>query len=710
MRIINIAGTLICTIVAMHSCTNVSSTDSLSWDVNYTVPLLSEKFSVSSLGLRDKYFVDDSARSGDTMFVSQKKQFYQQCRSDIFTIPQIDNNWIRGELVIRKLKLESLISGINIPNVSPLMKRSFDVTDQKMFWRDTVVLNLVKNIDFGHTSQFFKALVINHSLTTALKDISYSVIGKSDTLTFESIGSLGPQNSIVIKAALDGFSAGDTFFIECSYTPESGNQKPDFQLSFSGNFDGINFKTAIINDSLLGLNFVYEKDVPFGEAGFNASFFDVSAFSLPFTINNTLPFGLKVNGRINSIWDAEYCKQNSIESTGDLTGNPMDSSFFKGDEIINVMIPRNRTDGHDDISHHEIKLSNARILPSWDNRDTINTLHFLVNAEIVVEGKMVSIENVERAGIKIGTPSIDLKALSGCYTYERRIDNPSGIIPVLSESPTSDIAKSFRNRLIPDRSNLNVNIKFMLPDDTRFEHIDLLCRQYDRDSNEVLDSLMFSMENIAAGKEYSHHVSFNRIIERLPDSLRYSITYILKPNKKIFLDKDVINRDDSMFYAFFDAKAELEMDMYLVWGIRDTISFEFNRNVASFPLSSQNVELMKSKDLELSVLVNNSSNIVGRLRAVQIKDNIVNRNDSVYLLGKSGLIIPERGGVMENLISFNEADIRSLTGPDSLSVKWIIDLFPCDIDALRDNDYLDVFAELSLKGQHSTSSMFGNDQ
>ncbi|NLD94382.1 MAG: hypothetical protein GX639_17135, partial [Fibrobacter sp.] len=162
MRIINVAGTLICTIVAMYSCTNVSSTDSLSWDVNYTVPLLNEDFSVSSLGLRDKNIVDDSARSGDTMFVSQEKQFYQQCRSEIFKVPQIDNNWIRGEVVLRKLKLESLISGITIPKASPLMKRSFDVTDQKMFWRDTVVLNLVKNIDFGHTSQVFKALVTNH--------------------------------------------------------------------------------------------------------------------------------------------------------------------------------------------------------------------------------------------------------------------------------------------------------------------------------------------------------------------------------------------------------------------------------------------------------------------------------------------------------------------------------------------------------------------
>jgi hypothetical protein len=155
----------------------------------------------------------------------------------------------------------------------------------------------------------------------------------------------------------------------------------------------------------------------------------------------------------------------------------------------------------------------------------------------------------------------------------------------------------------------------------------------------------------------------------------------------------------------FDAQAEMAMTMYLVWGIIDTISFQFNRNAASFPLPSQNIALMKSKELDLSVQILNNSNITGRLRAIQI--NSINANDSVYLLGKKGLILPVRGNVMENFITFNETDVRSITDPDSLSVNWIIDLFPCKIDALKDNDYIEINADLYLKGQHSTSSMFG---
>jgi hypothetical protein len=346
-------------------------------------------------------------------------------------------------------------------------------------------------------------------------------------------------------------------------------------------------------------------------------------------------------------------------------------------------------------------------LPSWDRADSINVLHLSINAEVVVEGKMVTVENIERAGLQIGTPALNLKAIYGYYTYERRIDNPSEGIQILSQTPSSsDIVKNFRNRLIPERTNLDIGIKFMLSDDTRFENIDLLCRLFERDSTNILDSMLLTMNDISAGKKYSNQVSFNRIIERLPDSLRYSLTYIVKPYKKIYLDNDVISQNNNSFFAEFDARADMAMTMYLVWGILDTISIAINQNTVSFPLSAQNIALMKSKALDFSVSIHNNSNISGRLRAVHTNCDRGNV-ESVYLLGEKGVVIPVRGNTMDNSISFSEADVRSMTTPDSLCVKWFIDLFPCEIDALKDTDFIEINADLSLKGQHSTNSMFG---
>jgi hypothetical protein len=707
MRVTGLACVIVCTILIMHSCTNVAPNDSVTWDVNYVVPLLKEKFTVSMLGLGAKNINDDSARSGDTLFISRNEQLYQQCISEIFTMPELPNKWFRGDLVIRKLKLESVISRKNAINYPSLHKRSIGVSAQKMFWRDTIVLRQVKAIEFGTTSEVLRAVVKNQSTNTGIRDISYSVISSTDTLYFKTIPFLAPQDNIVIEAGLDGFSVVDTIFIECSYVLDSVNEIYEQLLSFTAALDELHFSKATINDSLLDVSFVYEYDIPFGQVGFNASFVDIHSFALPFTINNTLPLGLKVNCTINSIWDAEYCRVNSIETTDDVVVDKMDSSYFMGDKITDINIVRNRTGGRDDISNHTIRIDDSRILPSWNRLDTINALHMSIKASIDIEGKMVTVENIERTGIRIGTPSLNLKAISGCYTSEKRIDNPSQGLPIMSQTTSSDIVKNFRNRLIPDRTNLDVDIKFIFPDDTRFENVDLLCRLFEKDSSDVLDSMLFSMDNVAAGKKYSNQVSFNRIIERLPDSLRYSLTYIIKPYKKIYLDNDVIFRMGNSFTAIFDAQAEMAMTMYLVWGILDTISFEFSRNAASFPLSSQNIALMKSKELGLSVQILNNSNITGRLRAVQANSINANSNDSVYLLGKNGLVLPVRGNVKENSISYNEMDVRSLTDPDSLSVKWIIDLFPCDIDALKDTDYIEINADLSLKGQHSTSSMFG---
>lgn len=707
MRVTGLACIIVYTIVIMHSCTGVAPNDSVTWDVNYVVPLLKEKITVSMLGLGSKNINDDSARSGDTLYISRNEQLYQQCVSEIFTMPEMSNNWFRGDLAIRKLKLESVISKIRTANHASLPKRAVGVSAQTIFWRDTIVLRQVKVIEFGHTSEALRAVVKNQSANTRIRDISYSIISSTDTLTFTTIPVLGPQENVIIEASLDGFSVVDTMFIECNYIIDSVNELSEPLLSFTADLDNLHFSKATINDSLLSATFIYENDIPFGQAGFNASFIDIKSFTLPFTINNTLPLGLKIRCRINSMWDAEYCREHSIENINDLMMNEVDSTFFMGDKLDDIIIERNRTCGRDDISEHSVQINNLRIIPSWNRIDTINKLRMSVKAEVAIEGKMVTIENVERTGILIGTPSLNLNAISGCYISEKRIDNPSEGISVLSQTTPSDVVKNFRNRLIPDRTNLEVAIRFMFPDDSRFENVDLLCRLFEKDSNEVLDSMLFSMNNVAAGKKYTNLVSFNRIIERLPDSLRYSLTYIIKPHKKIYLDHDVLFRNENSFTAVFDAQAEMAMTMYLVWGIRDTISFEFIRNAAAFPLSSQNIALMKSKELGLSVLIHNNSNITGRLRAVQLNSTNVNTNDSVYMLGKKGVVLPVRGNVKENTVAFNEVDVRSLTIPDSLKVKWIIDLFPCDIDALKDTDYLEINADLSLRGQHSTNSMFG---
>jgi len=705
MKYIGLVYIGVCTILVLHSCTNVAPNDSVVWDVNYTVPLLKEKVTVSMLGLSEKNIKDDSARLGDTLYVKRNEQLYQQCKADIFTMPEMSHEWFGGNIVIRKLKLESIVSGKKIRNIPFLSKGTSNA--KRQFWRDTVVFSQVKTIEFGNTSEVLRAVVKNQSTTTSISEISYSVISSTDTLVFNTIDFLAPQDSVVIETGLNGFSVGNVIYIECSYVPDCVSELNNHLLSFSTVLDGLHFSKATVNDSLLGFSLKYELDVPFGQAGFNASFVDIHSFSLPFTINNPLPVGIKVRSRINSVWDELYCRENSIETIEDISKNDMDSMYFKGDKIKDIFVERNKNNGFDDMRCHTIQISNSRILPSWDSQDSINSLHLSINAEVVVEGKMVTVENIERAGLQMGTPALSLKAIYGYYTYERRIDNPSEGIPILAQTSSStDIVKNFRNRLIPDQTNLDLGIKFMLPDDTRFENVDLVCRLFERDSNEILDSMLFTMNDISAGKKYSNQVSFNRIIGRLPDSLRYSLTYIIKPYKKIYLDNDVISFYNNSFYADFDARADMTLTMYLVWGILDTISIEINQNTVAFPLSSKNIALMKSKELGLSVSIHNNSNISGRLRAVQTNCDWGNA-ENVYLLGDKGVVIPLRGNTMDNFISFCETDVRNLTNPDSLRVKWFIDLFPCEIDALKDTDFIEIIADLSLKGQHSTNSMFG---
>src|SRR5512133_2318015 len=188
---------IVCSILMIYSCTNNSPTDSLTWDVNYNIPLLKEKITVSMLGLGAKNVNDDNTRTGDTLFLSRQEQVYQQCRSEIFTMPEQSGEWYGGDLLISKLKLESFISNKNITNFLPLMKRSGDEVPHKIIRRDTIVIPQIKYIDFGQTSEVLSAVVKNQSLIASIKEITYSIISSRDTLLFQPIAFLAPLDSVV---------------------------------------------------------------------------------------------------------------------------------------------------------------------------------------------------------------------------------------------------------------------------------------------------------------------------------------------------------------------------------------------------------------------------------------------------------------------------------------------------------------------------------
>jgi hypothetical protein len=161
--------------------------------------------------------------------------------------------------------------------------------------------------------------------------------------------------------------------------------------------------------------------------------------------------------------------------------------------------------------------------------------------------------------------------------------------------------------------------------------------------------------------------------------------------------------------ARFDVDVTLDMTMKLVWSVVDTVNVSFNRKIGSFPLSSRSIDLMNNKELELSVTLSNNSNVIGKLLAEA--ENVSARQagmDTIrtQMFGSEGIALPSRGSSKGNIIKYSQKDIKNLTLHDSIDVKWNLVLYPSDIDALKDNDYLEINAEMILKGEQSTESMF----
>jgi|GEM_PF-3390399 len=711
MKLLQIAALII--VIALYlSCTSVSPDDSLSWQVNYTLPLLNERLTVSMLGLKSLNIIDDSTRFGDTLFITRSDTLKREYTSTIFSPPVDYDTWYTGLPVLNRLKkIESTMIG-SINDKLKIIDTIADgaVKQYQILWRDTVCLGPVKKIDFGETAEYVNTEIKNISESITARDVKYRLISMEDTIDFDRVESLIPGESVVIRAPVNGKTVGADMIIECQSKVDSEILNLESHLlSFFTDFNGLHFSSGLLKDSLISLNFSYKISQPFGQKGINAAYVDIASFELPFTIRNNMPAAFSVNATIENVWEKNYCIENSINSSADMSDFSPDSQFFKGNELIALTIPAYSDDENSGISEHNISFENARILPDWNESDTINALSILIRGRLEASGNWVSVDNMSETGIKFDAPWMDVSSIYAAYTVEKHIVSQPEKVSLLSQTPEIDMVTKLKNRLLPEMTNVNLQLQFQFPDNTSFEEVEISCAIFETDTGNIIDSLHFNMNDISAGKTFTYTNSFNQVLKKLPDSLGYLLTYIIKPGKNIFLDEEVLRFEDEFLMAKFDVDVTLDMTMNLVWSVVDTVNVSFNRKIESFPLSARSMELMNNKELELSVTLSNNSNIIGKLWAEA--ENVSTEQsgfDTVRtnMFGIDGLILPSRGSSKENRISYSQKEIKNLTSHDSIDVKWNLVLYPSDIDALKDTDYLEINAEMILKGEQSTESMF----
>lgn len=672
---------------------------------------MKERLTVQNLGI-NTILKDDPSKNGDTLFAKLTDTIKKDYSAYVFS-SDIDNSWHTGSILLSRFdRLKSILpkkSGLIYPKLD---KKTNIPVEKILSWRDTLKPGLFQLVEFGETAEKLIAKVKNNSTSVNLNDIQYKIISKYDTVKFNAIDALSAGDSVIVSALLSGIKIGQELIVECQALPGISEITENCSglLSFETDFNGLHFSKAIISDSLVGMEVGYKIRYPVGCKGTKALFVDISKFNMPVIVRNTLPLSMKVTARINNIWDKDYCNANKIESCNDLYYMKPDSLFFKGNEIASVNVPAFTDINSEELSKCDISIENARILPDWDPKDSINVLDIVLNGRIEYSGKLIEIDNALNTGIRFKDPQMEISSILGLYSENKIIRSDPVKVPILSTVPSADMLTNLKNRLLPAKTDVNLNVAFRIPDNTSFEDVDIKCLLFENNPGQVLDSLKFRVSDIRKGKKFSYNCSFDRIAEKLPDSIGYYLTYNIEAGKKIYLDKKVLNTEYGMVMAEFDVDAILDMKMNLVWSVVDTVNINFSRKIASFPISSKNIDLMENKEMELYATVSNNSNIVGRLSAViesDSEDIYGKKTTKIQLLGKEGILLPERGNTSDNRIAFNQDEIREIAKPESLDVKWNLELYPTGVDALRDSDYVDVDAEIVFKGEETTESMFG---
>ncbi len=697
--------------ILLHSCSMpTSSEENVSWAVNYTVPLANITYPITDLfkqiasdstfSIEDPH--DDSLNLGDTLNVN-----YSSLDTTTYSFSLLNQRLFTNEISMSEFSLKDL----------PPLNTTFSIPDTSTH-NDSGTTTFTEK----YISQYFNNILFDSSdsASVTFTNVSDMVINSETNLflnnqhgTFLELAlpdSLNPGESKTIRIPVNNLELTDETEFVLSMNIDSSDEFSEGEfLNIAIDLNGLDIIDAIIIDSFVNYAFDYTTDIIVPNDSFIVDYVDFSTLHIPLILNNPFPVELKVQTHIPSVIDREYAQQNNIKSESDIPTN-IDDSFLKGNTDFEIFENEN---------YLLINFENVRILPK--SKDTLSVIPLQLHGTASSNGTMVTLKSIEKLKIQAEEINVEFNELLGSYNKDAFFegDVTSFSLPFQGDSEAfedmRDIVKFINN-------DLSVNINFLMRDSSTISKMNYWCIMEMYCGSDISsDTLQWSMDDIKDNSSNLYHFDFSSVVNSFPDSIKYRVNYEFPQDEPVhFRDSLFVNDVDNSSISI-PVMFNMDLKTAFVWDVSDTIILDLG--MQSIPLSFENswYEPLNEKSVQLDFDIFNQSNISGRMFALagteqnrealdsltpkELSNQFVTQQfDSrfIQLLGADALTIPPRNESSQNIVILAEDDLPKILYSDSVMLRMCVMLFPSEVDALIDTDFLGLNASISLSGEQST--------
>lgn len=702
--------------LAVISCSSSDIDNELSWYSKYTVPLTNKSFYVSDLlkeiVIDTNFFISDpdtgGANLGDTFDLHIIKSDLKSYESVLFNSDNININYKFSELSLKDLPL--IIDTVEIG----LSDEAF--LDSIFELKYHIISKLFKKIDFDSLDNFATLKIENLSDSVYLKDLSLIIESVDTVLLLDGYDSLNSNSSIIKEVNLSNFILNDSINYKILFNGNKNSTSLDsLKLSISLDLNGLSFDKADILDKYIDYEFEQLIYVPVTVDGFNLQYVDVDKINLPIIIKNPFPFGFNGTVEISSMFDINSQKQGIFTE-------PLFQTDKRG---LDLNIDANNSGNSFKESVINVKLNNKRIYCDWDPLLEICYVPVIIAGKIKSEGVGINVSDEMEIGIRVENPEVKIAELKGSY------QKPAFVIGKNDDfdMPLTDLEKVLtviRDKVKLVDNKLSVELEFLMPDSSTLSDVKYWCiMMMYADSTVVEDTLTWEMKNIKGGDINKYEFEVNSMVNAFPDSIKYRIDYEFPEGSIVHLTDTLFKNEGGKSSVEMNVNFNLELTSSLVWEITDKVSFDLGvMNVPMAYLKESGGAILDEKVLFTELDVLNQTNFSGQLLALgsEVDNRMVLEElsidtfteyfesisqDSLFIpiLGNSAIELPARGEKRSDQFHLLGNIINSVIESDTISLRFALIVFPSQIDALKDTDFIALNSSVTLEGVMSTDKI-----
>lgn len=712
-------------LLTILGCSTSPSNDDLSWYAKYTVPLVNKSFYISDLLnelVQDtSFFITDpdtgTDNLGDTFSLHITKSDLKTYESILFNSEQLNFNYKFSNLSLCSLPIISDTISFSLSNDS--------LSSGILKLKDQIKTEFFNKLKFDSLENLLNLEVINISDSIVINSLNFILNDENNNLLLSDFTeNIDPASSFKKQISMSNSSLRNELPYEVllKYS-KIGKCKDEFKVVISLDFNDLTIISGELSDLYFNYNFEQQLYLPVSIDGFNLNYIDLIDIKLPLKIKN--PFLFEVNAEIlfNSMADLDDVKNfdngNWKESSSIINlGSRRKNSFaFK--------IDANESGNSFKESSVLIDFEDKRLFGLWDSLFHLCYVPVTVTGSIKSEGKILSVSNDLEIGIAVENPVTEINEIKGIYEKPYFVNG----IPDDFDMPLTDlehILSVIRDKVKLADNELSVKLQFIMPDSSLISDVKYWCIMMMYAGSEIVeDTLSWRMTDIVGGDINTYLFKVNNMVNTFPDSIKYRIDYEFPKGAEIHLMDTLFKNENGKSSIIMNVNFNLELTSSLVWEISEKVCIDLG--VMDIPislLSKKGDGVLKDKVFYTQFDICNQTNFSGRLislgSAIEDRsslesisiDSLLNlfsiySQDTTFIpiIGNAGIELPGRGNVKEDLVYLSNDNMNKILDLDSMSIRFGLLVFPTELDALIDTDFVSINASATLEGVQSLNDL-----